>query len=577
MFCFPLPPALKGAACASVAPPEVNRAQAAPFRAGGKGWEMLNKGRVVSQLILLLLLTLQAQAQAQDPLTCCNNSSPVSLPKRLSNLGNWRMSAGVGEGMQYQRLRSDQSLYLGRGPQLSLMGDYFMRHHWGIRAMVGFQNLGVENQYVRLVYQDSRVPPDLVPSLLPKAGMQSFHAVIGPVVSIPLRRRLTMDLSYKFGAFYNNAPVIGAFDPARNVLVFRISPNNQRVGFGMIGTGSLLYRINPRFQIGLTGNAHYSKFGYTVDRTDGRFFQFIRRLGVLGGQITLTYTFEKHAPPMAPALPTCFPPVLDSSVPGRYEIGVDSRPVLKWRSAAPVYSADDEQFLVRLFRMPGNQLLAENTVRNTQWAWPAKVALPDTSSFFLYTIQSTRTDYVEQTCRSELVTGTLEFFKRIAVVLPPVPEATTLTVELFEVQQVLGQVKAPATASRTTVRRSSVARSGKGSSGRTYSRYRKAAPKTATGVVSVRESLIYREVTKQREVVWPAGVPYPQKPTIYRYVVRKAGAPGSVPLGNYSLLVEPGGAVRVLSEAEKQLRLKTPPAQVQAPIPPKTPTPARPK
>jgi hypothetical protein len=524
-------------------------------------------------IVFFIVLLLTFHAQAQEPLTCCNNVTPVSIPKRLSNLGHWRMSAGLGQGIQYQRHRSDQSLYLGQGLQTALTGEYFAGHHWGIRAMVGFQNLRVEDQYVRLVYQDSRVPPDLVPSLLPKAGMQSFHAVVGPVVSIPIRRRLTMDLSYKFGVFYNNAPIIGAIDPTRNVLVFRISPNNQRVGFGMIGSGSLLYRINPRFQIGLTGTAHYSKFGYTVDRTDGRFFQFLRRLGVLGGQLTLTYTFEKHAPPMAPALPTCFPPVLDGSVPSRYEIGVDSRPVLKWRSAAPVYSADDEQFVVRLFRLPGNQLLAENTVRNTQWSWPAKVALPDTSSFFLYTIQSTRTDYVDQTCRSELVTGTLEFFKRIAVVLPPVPEATTLTVELFEVQQVLGQVAAP----KTTVRRSGVARpgvarSGKGSAGkgRTYSRSRKAAPKTATGVVSVRESLIYREVTKQREVVWPAGVPYPTKPTIYRYVVRKAGAPGSAPLGNYSLLVEPGGAVRVLSEAEKQVRLKTPPA----PVPTKTPTPA---
>ncbi|TAE24138.1 MAG: hypothetical protein EAZ91_20990 [Cytophagales bacterium] len=528
---------------------------------------------VFYRFVSCFLILLPFCAQAQDPLTCCNNVAPVSLPKRLSNLGNWRMSLGVGGGLQYQRKRSDQSLYLGQGSQLSLTGEYFMKHHWGIRAMVGFQNLGVENQYVRLVYQDSRVPPDLVPSLLPKAGMQSFQAVIGPVVSIPIRRRLTMDLSYKFGAFYNNAPIVGAFDPARNMLVFRISPNNQRVGFGMVGTGSLLYRINPRFQIGLTGNAHYSKFGYTVDRTDGRFFSFIRRLGVLGGQFTLVYTFEKHAPPMAPALPTCFAPVLDASVPGRYEIGVDTRPVLKWRSNAPVYS-DDERFLVRLFRMPGNQLLAENTVRDTQWSWPAKVALPDTSSFFLYTIQSTRTDYVDQTCRSELVTGTLEFFKRIAVVLPPVPEATTLTVELFEVQQVLGQVKAPATASRSTVRRSGKAGSGRSrtGAGQTYSRYRGAAPKTATGVVSVRESLIYREVTKQREVVWPAGVPYPQKPTIYRYVVRKAGAPGSAPLGNYSLLVEPGGAVRVLSEAEKQVRLKTPPKPAKT-TPAKTPAP----
>ncbi len=415
---------------------------------------MLSYPRIfrVCWLLTMIVGSVVTTAWAQNPLTCCNDVKQVELPKSLSNLGHWRLGGGVGLSQQYQGQRNDQSLYLGAGFQTTLNVDYFLGHRWGIGATLGFENLSVRDQYVQLAYQDPSVPANIVPAFLPKAGMQSLQALVGPVVSIPLYRRLTIDLSYKGGIFYNNAPVVGAFDPTRNVLIFRISPNDQRFGLGMMASGNLVYRLTPRWQIGLGGTARYSRFGYTVDRTDGRFFQFMRRLGVLGGQVTATYTFERRAVPIAPAVPTCYPPVLDTNMPTRYEIGADTRPVLSWQSSAPVYT-DDQRYVVRLYSMPGNKLLAENTVRETQWAWPAKTALPDTSSFYFFSVHSTRTDNVEQICRSELTTGTLEFYKRIAVVLPPAPENPNLTIELFEVLPILGQVTV-ATKPRKTVRQS---------------------------------------------------------------------------------------------------------------------------
>ena len=453
-------------------------------------------------------------------------------------------------------------MYLGSGLQTTLNAEYFAGHHWGIGTTLGFQNLGVRDQYVQLVYQDATVPASFVPAFLPKAGMQSLQAVLGPVISIPLHRRLTMDLTLKGGVFYNNAPVVGAFDPAQNILIFRLSPNYQRFSAGMSAAGSLVYRLTPRWQIGLGSTAQYSRFGYTVDRTDGRFFQFIRRLGIVGGQVTVTYTFETRSAPMAPALPTCYPPLLDSTVPTRYEIGTDTRPLLAWRSSAPVYTGD-ERYTVRLFSMPGNQLLIENTIRDTHWDWPAKMALPDTSCFYFYSVHSSRTDVVDQTCRSELTTGTLEFFKRIAVVLPPAPDTPTLTIELYEVVPIPVQVTTAVKPAQPMVRRYTYRKpSGKGSrhvKTQTYSQPKKttATPSTETGIISVRESLIYREVTKQTDIVWPMGLPYPSKPTVYRYVVRKTGDSGK-PIGEYNLLVEPGGAVKVLTPDEKIERLKGP-------------------
>ncbi len=510
-----------------------------------------------------LLFLGQPDALAQVPLNCCNNPPPASQPTRLTNLGHWRLGGGLGVSQQYQRKGSDQSLYLGRGFQTTLNADYFLGHHWGIEATLGYQSLTVRNQYVSLIYQDAAIPANFVPALLPKAGMQSFQATIGPLISIPLKRRLTLDLGLKGGIFYNNAPVVGAFDPKTKLLVFRLSPNYKRFSLGVQGFGNLMYRLSPRLQVGLGGSGAYSRFGYTVDRTDGQFFQFLRRLGVFGGQLMVVYTFEPHPAPMAPALPTCYPPVLDNAMPSRYEIGVDTRPVLKWRSSAPVYT-DDERYTVRLYSMPGNRLLAENTVRDTEWAWPAKIATPDTSSFYFYSVHSTRTDYVDQICRSELSTGTLEFFKRIAIVLPPAPEAPPLTIELFEFQPVIGAVQKSIVPKRTTVRRYKRP-SGAGISSRkkstvTYRKRRTYPPKTVveSGVVGVKESLIYREVTRQREVVWPAGVPYPSKPTMYRYVVKKANERTGAAVGDYMLLVEPGGTVRVITQEEKQQRLKVP-------------------
>lgn len=514
----------------------------------------------VCWLLPVIVASVVATAWAQSPLTCCNDVAQVPLPKYLSNLGHWRLGGGVGLSQQYQGQRNDQSLYLGAGLQTTLNVDYFLGRHWGIGATLGFENLSVRDQYVQLAYQDPTIPANFVPAFLPKAGMQSLQALVGPVVSIPLFRRLTIDLSYKGGVFYNNAPVVGAFDPTKNVLVFRISPNYQRFGLGMMASGNLVYRLTPRWQIGLGGTARYSRFGYTVDRTDGRFFQFMRRLGVLGGQVTLTYTFESRAVPMAPAVPTCYPPVLDTSMPTRHEIGTDSRPVLKWQSSAPVYT-DDQRYVVRLYSMPENKLLAENTVRDTQWAWPAKVALPDTSSFYFFSVHSTRTDNVEQICRSELTTGTLEFYKRIAVVLPPTPENPNLTIELFEVLPILGKVTVAAKPRRTVRQNTKRRAPGKGANSaktRTYSKSKRPSAKSGsqTGIVAVRETLIYREVTRQRDIVWPAGVQYPIKPTMYRYVIRKTDEPNKPPLGEYNLLVEPGGAVKVLTPAEKQSMLK---------------------
>lgn len=45
---------------------------------------------------------------------------------------------------------------------------------------------------------------------------------------------------------------------------------------------------------------------------------------------------------------------------------------------------------------------------------------------------------------------------------------------------------------------------------------------------------------------------------MYRYVVKKANDRTGAAVGDYMLLVEPGGAVRVITPEEKQQRLNVP-------------------
>ncbi|HEX9956619.1 MAG TPA: hypothetical protein VGA96_05175, partial [Fibrella sp.] len=125
---------------------------------------MLSFSRIFRVCRLLTMnVSVVATAWAQSPLTCCNDVEQVALPKHLSNLGHWRLGGGLGLSQQYQGQRNDQSLYLGAGLQTTLNVDYFLGHHWGIGATLGFENLSVRDQYVQLAYQDPSVPSNFVP------------------------------------------------------------------------------------------------------------------------------------------------------------------------------------------------------------------------------------------------------------------------------------------------------------------------------------------------------------------------------------------------------------------------------
>ncbi len=511
------------------------------------------------------ILALVNQARAQDSLNYIPNALTLTQSTTIdTSPGKWRLSGFAGYHQQYQKGYLNESLYLTNGLTAGLATDYFVGPNWGLGIMIGYQNLAVSDLYK----QDPSIPKYPSPRLLPLTSLHSFMLTIGPAFSFPLARRLSLDINLRGGLFYNDAPILGAYilnSTQDNLLTgtlvsTTIMPNSQRVRLGFNASAGVKYQFTQQLSLGLSANSSYSSFGYTQVNTTNYFLQKRVDLQMYGVQAEISYRFSpasqrsKAAPPVPPT-PVCYPPLLDTNQPYLYEVGTADLPVFKWRSSAPVYT-EGERYTFRLYTLPGNKVVYEKMVQEPQLAWPAQVPLPDTASYYFYTVHTSRTDEFDQSCRSEPVVGTFGFFKprtsaQNQVVTPREPvnlfRLRLYVLDSVVVTQVPYQPIETGKRSRTTGRRPKTIDT---------------QPNSQTGtptdsmqsVVKIMPRLLYEGPTQQPSFVWPTLIPLPTSPAVYQYVINRIT--NRELLQSYYLMVEPDGCSTIISEATKNKYLQ---------------------
>lgn len=522
---------------------------------------------------------LAGRAVAQDSLafnpTTITLSQPASVD--VSAPGGWRLSGFVGYHRLIQDGYGDQTLYLSHGFQSNLTADYFIGRNWGIGLLLGYQNVRVSDQYekTRANLGDPSVRS------FPLTSLHSFMLTVGPAVSLPLGRRLFLDIHLRGGLFFNDAPVLGTYLPLggqdglpSGTIISTTIPDGSRFRAGFNGFAGLKYQLTQPLSVGLGASGSFSSFSYTqIDATnEDKFVQKQTNFKTVGVQLVLSYRFSpftrrsSKAVPVRPPVPVCYPPVLDQTQPTAYEVGTGDRPVFKWRSSAPVYT-EGERFTFRLYTLPGNKVLYEKEMQEPQLAWPDQLALPDTASYYFYTVHASRKDEFEQSCRSEPVVGTFGFLKpQSAPVARPREPVNLFTTKLYELRAV--QVLTPNPASTDTTKPSApVARR------RTTGRARGVNPSLAhadsmLARLKIVPTLVYEEALPQPNFAWPARLPWPTQAGLYRYVVNRMNNGDLVQ--NYYLMIEPDGCHTIVSEATRNKYLRN---HSEPPEPQPTPEP----
>ncbi|AKD56066.1 outer membrane beta-barrel protein [Spirosoma radiotolerans] len=398
---------------------------------------------VISSAVFVLVNRVAAQDSLNyNPLTLTQSTiidafTPVK----------WRMSGSAGYHRLLPKGYANDNLYLTHGFQASLSTDYFVGRYWGLGISMGYQNLAVSDLYKK----DPGIPKFPTPRFVPVRSLNSFMLTIGPAFSLPLSQRVLLDIDLRGGLFYNEAPVLGAYlsssfqdDPANGVFLTTVIPSDRRFRAGFNASAGIKYQLTQQMSAGLSATTSFSSFGYTLVGSTNNFNQKQVEMTTYGVQVGVSYRFlasqRTRVTPVTPATsprPVCYPPILDPAQINEYYVGTTSQPVIRWRSSAPIYT-EGERYSFRLYTLPGNKLVYEKTVQEPQLTWPAQLAIPDTSSYFFYSISTTRVDNFEQTCRSEPVVGTLGFYKRPSAekTQPTAPREPAFTLKLYELRLV---------------------------------------------------------------------------------------------------------------------------------------------
>ncbi|WP_375445595.1 hypothetical protein [uncultured Fibrella sp.] len=503
--------------------------------------------------------------------TCCRHVPALNAAILPPFRGYWELGLHAGITSQYQRTIYRNKFFGAPGPWLSFSADYFLKRKFGLGIEAGYFGFSLQRQneqYIKEALALLKLPFDQA-GLLEPANLHSFHLVAGPSVRLPLGRRVTGAATLRGGLFFNDAPITGAYDITNERLLFRFSPAADRFRPGLTASVALERTMGQSFRLGLRGVGFLSQLSYNVDGPDGSFFVFSRALVGYSVQLSASLAIRGRRAAGTPAiLPTCYPPILPNQV-LTYDVDKQPNPSFVWYSGAPVYSTD-ESFTLRLYSLPGNKLVDERTTDGRALPWLPTLKVPDSTAQFYYTIQASRRDQTGQSCISPAVTGSMRFYKREAVRVDVVRETSPLTVDIYEIRLVKASVAAPKAAiSGSGARRSTVVKRGKRVAVKKGNV--PAKPASASAVLApvppTVDVLIFREITRRNDVIWPGGIPYPEKPTLYLYVLRNEA--GAVQ-GKYTLLVTPGmpGTVSVLSDAERAQWLRK---AVATPAKPLTP------
>jgi hypothetical protein len=329
----------------------------------------------------------------------------------------------------------DQTFFLQQGWFANLGVDYFWSK-LGIGVLLGRSSFGVNtNDYRGSVQAQAArfgIPAGNV-SIAPAKGYDHTYFLLGPVLSLPIGKKLTFDFGAKAGWFINDPAFINAFNSSNGRTIREVSGSADRNNFGYNFSLALLYALNDRWSLGLGSNVFNTTTSYY---TNGMVFagdnvnqEFTRKQGAYNAGLALAYniplTNDKKIIPIMHTMPTCCVPVPEDNFNGQtYEYKVDAAtgnvtdagvaPVnFKWKSGC---NTEGESYTFRLYKTEEGsktaQLLKEMTNATAREIQVSENDLKwNTPGMYYYTVHSNKASKGSGTCMSEVATVSFSHLK----------------------------------------------------------------------------------------------------------------------------------------------------------------------
>jgi hypothetical protein len=502
----------------------------------------------------------------------------------------WKITDRIGLAQPVCNGTDDRTMFLKTGYFNALSAD----HYWGkigLGLMGGYQNFGVrEDEYkdATLAYVDNlaRTAPALgvnrnTTAFTKTNNFEDFYLLLGPVVSLPIAKKLALDLGLRGGIFNSSAVSLGAITTAPSTggtlfdtrqVINRVSPGAKRMNLGAQFGIDLLYSIAQNWGVGLTANGFITHNNYLTSslindqgRVTFRETPVERQHGGWNAGLALSHTFatcDKKTVytllPPPPAQVTCFTPALEGASGKVYEYGATDIPTFSWKSAST--SPETEDYIFKFYRADGTgSPVFQQTTKSRTMTLPNSVALGgDEGGFYYYTVQSS----VEGKCLSEAAAASVVYKAKpvpVAVIPAAKPAEDQYMFKIFGGSTATKYFGSPAPVRR--VRRRAVARpttvtpspavSAPAVSGdvkpavkkRVVPRRKRVSTGTgSTGVVTNSSTVNYENVTNNPNIQWPADLPLPKQPAVYEFEVQRLSSGDCKPTGTvakYKFYIDP--------------------------------------
>ena len=509
----------------------------------------------------------------------------------------WKATDRVGIAIPFCKEGEDKTMFLRPGAYNSLS----VNHFWGklgLGLMGGYQNFNVSDDYKGADGQIAKIVNlnKIVPSSVQydtQGNYEDFYLLIGPAVSLPLSKKLTLDADLKGGLFNTSASRFGAFTRAlgnsgANELIFRNEPSASKNQLGGILSVDILYSIAKNWAIGLNAQGFLTNTPFTTTGADVALGsnklltkEATRTHGGCNLGLALSHTFGEKTgntiysllpPPPAPVI--CAIPTIEGERGMMYDNGATTIPSFRWKSTSA--TPENEEYIYKLYKADGSGTpIYQQTTKNTNLSLPTNVSLvnSDECSFYYYTVQSS----VEGKCLSEAVAASFGYKAKPVVqnivAAKPVEDqymfkifgGSTATRYFGDSGSGTEGYRSPRKARK---KRTTVAPAKPADGAVTVAKPKRLVPRrkkstgpagvTGTAGVSTYSTTInYENVATNPNISWPADLPLPKNPSVYEYEVQRLNAGDCKPTGQvakYKFYIDPKnpGDIRIIPDAPKK-------------------------
>jgi hypothetical protein len=427
-------------------------------------------------------------------------------------------------------------------------------HYWGVIGLGltgGYQNFKVGDNYTGsdgLIYKNfaslkatGKVPANSTLLYDKVSSFEDFYIMAGPSLSIPVGKKIDVNLDVRGGLMNTSAPRFGAYLQDGNFgaqsLIFRMNSSASKNKLGGLVALDLLYKLSPKWALGANLQGFITETPFTTvgqDLVPGSTKTLTKEdFTTHGGYnlgLSLSHVFGEEKsktvytllpPPPAPVV--AYAPILLGVNGKMFDYKSKEVPVFKWKSTSP--NPDQEEYLFKLYKADGTQTpIYQQTTKNTSLTLPDGIALAngDECNFYYYSVQSV----VQNKHFSEASAASFGYKAK-----PVFGIAPTRPVEDQYMFKVFGGQSAP-TAKKPKVRHKVVKP--------VVVQPKKLVPRRKAKPTN--SYVNYENVTTDPKVKWPADLPLPKNPAIYEYEVQRLNPGDCKPTGTvakYRFYIDP--------------------------------------